>query len=97
MRFDRVPRRGPDVIWQFMEDGVVLVLPEEGELRVLNEVGTTIWQLIDGQRTLQHIADELVSKYEVSPGEARKDLRAFIDQLEAGQLIYWESDPANGS
>lgn len=97
MNFERVPRRAQDVIWQFMDDGVVLVLPDEGELRVLNEVGTTIWQLIDGRRSLRHIADELVETYEVSPGEASKDLRSFIDQLEAGRLIYWENDPANGS
>lgn len=97
MNFERVPQRAQDVIWQFMDDGVVLVLPEEGELRVLNEVGTTIWQLIDGRRTLQHITEELVKKYEVSPREARKDLRAFVDQLEAGRLIYWENDPVAGS
>ena len=49
----------------------------------LNEVGTRIWELLDGQRNLLQVRDALVAEFEVSPEEAESDLHEFIRSLDS--------------
>lgn len=48
----------------------------------LNEVGARVWQLIDGQKTVQEIRDALLLEYEVGTAEAEKDIEELIRRLE---------------
>jgi hypothetical protein len=50
-------------------------------LFTLNEVGTFVWERLDG-RPLGRIADELVQAFEVEHDQVRADLLDFIGQLE---------------
>ncbi|MCK9464126.1 MAG: PqqD family protein [Proteobacteria bacterium] len=49
---------------------------------VLNEVGTLIWTLMDGQHTAAQMIEEIVARFEVSEEEAARDLEAFLAELE---------------
>jgi hypothetical protein len=53
----------------------------------LNELGTLIWQLIDGNNTVTQIVDGICIAYDVTPEEAEKDALEFLKSLEAGELI----------
>ncbi len=53
----------------------------------LNELGTMIWELIDGQKTVNQIAEQICITYDVSPEEARKDSLEFLESLEQAGLI----------
>jgi ribosomal protein S18 acetylase RimI-like enzyme len=48
----------------------------------LNEVGSRIWELIDGGTTVGQIRDKIVAEYEVTPAEAEADIIGFLNQLE---------------
>jgi hypothetical protein len=48
----------------------------------LNEVGSRIWELIDGRSTIGQIREKIVEEYEVTPEEAEADLKKFLNQLE---------------
>lgn len=50
-------------------------------LFVLNPVGGRIWELIDGQRQVRDIRDQLVAQFAVGSQEAEQDLREFLEQL----------------
>ena len=53
----------------------------------LNEVGATIWRLIDGTRTADDIALAVVEAFEVEPEQARRDVEEFLASLtEAGMI-----------
>jgi hypothetical protein len=53
----------------------------------LNDVGATIWNLIDGTRTADDIALAVVEAFEVEPEQARRDVEEFLAQLtEAGMI-----------
>ena len=56
---------------------------EVESIYTLNEVGTRIWELLDGQRSLVQIRDLLVDEFEVSPKEAETDLLEFMQGLES--------------
>jgi hypothetical protein len=50
-------------------------------LYALNEVSARIWDLLDGQRSLQAVRDALVSEFDVAEQEAEEDLLTLIEQL----------------
>ena len=53
----------------------------------LNEIGTMIWGLIDGKRSVSEIAEAICKTYEVEPEIAEKDTLEFVNTLnEAGLL-----------
>ncbi|NDV20070.1 PqqD family peptide modification chaperone [Pseudodesulfovibrio sp. JC047] len=47
----------------------------------LDELGTFVWQRIDGVRSVQRIAAELAAEYEVQPREAELSVTAYIKTL----------------
>ena len=55
---DRVPVAAGGIICRETDDGAVLVSPEAGDLRVLNQVGAAIWQLLDGRRDVAELEAE---------------------------------------
>lgn len=82
------PKIAPDLIWQHLEDNTIVVTPASGKVRVLNGVGTLIWQHLEAGKDLDHILDDITSTYDVDPEQAKADMHQFIDELaEKGILI----------
>jgi len=73
--------------------GETIIVPVEGHvgdldsIYTLNEVGSTIWALIDGQNSITRIVEAVCREYEVTPQEARQDVVELIDSLEAAGLV----------
>lgn len=53
----------------------------EVALLTLNEVGTFVWERLDGRRTLLDLAGEVAAAFEVDAERASSDLVAFAAQL----------------
>ena len=68
------PRVAPDIVWRLLDDSAVVVSPRGGDVRVLNKVGTAIWQLIIDRQDLPAITQYLESNYEVTRDRAHVDL-----------------------
>lgn len=47
----------------------------------LNATGTLIWEAIQAGKGAERIARELSESFEVSPGQARSDVAAFLGEL----------------
>jgi hypothetical protein len=86
-----LPRVAPDLIWRLLDDNVLIVSPRVGEVRVLNRVGTVIWQLLIAENTPPAIEDYLVSHFQVSQQDAHTDLQKFFDDLTDRGIIVWET------
>ena len=54
----RVVAKTPEAVSKIIGQEAVIILPAAGEIKVLNEVGARLWELVDGQRTIA----ELVAK-----------------------------------
>ena len=81
------PRPSREVIAQNVQEELVLVLPQEGKVKVLNPVGAFVWERLDGSRTLQSVADMLCREYAVSPAQAAQDVLDFAASLLERGLI----------
>ncbi|HEX7973070.1 MAG TPA: PqqD family protein [Anaerolineales bacterium] len=86
VNLDTVPTQNPTVVGRVVDGEAVLVLPEQGKVKVLNEVGARIWSLVDGKRSLREIAAILCAEYQVEPAEVEANLVEFVTKL-AGRGI----------
>ncbi len=53
----------------------------------LNEVGTLIWELIDGKNNVNQIIGAVCNAYEVTPEPAEKDTLEYLTSLEETGLV----------
>jgi len=73
--------------------GVTIVVPisagvgDLDSIYTLNEVGATIWQLIDGTATVDAIASVVAREFEVATDEAKADVLEFVTSLAGAGLI----------
>lgn len=74
----------------------VLLHPAMGKVQVLNEVGTRIWALTDGRRSVKQIIEILCQEYEVSPQQVEEDVLEFIGDLAQRELLTLHSAPVSG-
>jgi hypothetical protein len=58
-----------------------------GSIYTLNEIGSTIWQLIDGKKSVNEIAKAVCNAYEVTPHVAEKDTLEFLNSLKEAGLL----------
>jgi methyltransferase-like protein len=79
-------RKDDSFVSRRIEDEVVLVpirqnVADLESIYTLNDVGTYIWEQIDGHRTTGEIVALVVEEFEVTKEEAQKDLTEFVEQL----------------
>ena len=70
-----------------LEQEAVVVLPDKGEVKVLNEVGARIWTLADGSRTVRDIIAALCAEFEAPPVVVEADTLKFLAELQQKGLI----------
>ena len=73
--------------------GETIIVPVKGHvgdldsIYTLNDVGSLVWQLIDGNNSVSRIVKDICNEYEVATEEAEKDVTELICSLEAAGLI----------
>ncbi len=79
-----------------MIDGeALLVLADAGEVAVLNGVGSRIWQLADGSRSIGDIVAAIVAEYDTTADEAERDVVNFIEQLVKEHILVLSEKAAS--
>lgn len=87
---DSKPCRPTGLIWHETEDGTVIVSPTAGKVRVLNNVGTAVWELMDGQHSVPEIKEALLVRFQqVPPERITQDLSSFLHELSQRSLVEW--------
>lgn len=86
----KVPSLPSALIWHETDDGIVVVDPTEGKVRVLNGVASSIWKLVSKQMDVNDIQEQIVSEYDVSAEQAQTDVSEFLTQLAGQGLVAFE-------
>ncbi len=86
-RMDRVLARSDDVVARVI-DGVLIIVPlttgignMEDDLFSLNETGTSIWNMLDGRKTMKEVCAALEEEYLAGPGEIEQDVLGIVEEL----------------
>ena len=56
-------------------------------LITVNEVGVSIWNMLQNEVTFDQIVQGILNEYEVEESVAREDIREFLDQLIDGGIL----------
>lgn len=67
--------------WRLIEGEAVILSLETKVLRGLNPVGSRVWELIDGQRSVEEIITAIVQEFDVALQDAARDVRGFVQEL----------------
>jgi len=80
------------VVSREIEDEVIL-LPlcktskDMNYIYTLNETAALVWDLIDGNRTMNDIKEKIMSEYDVQEQELQKELTGLINDLKSINAI----------
>ena len=92
---DQRPQR-KRVPWRRLDtEGLVLDV-KTGILYPLNGVGTRIWELCDGDRSLADITEVLAAEFDADPATILRDADEFLGQLAAANLISFQARSPGG-
>lgn len=87
------PTPHPQVAAQIVDDQAVIVLSDAGEIEVLDPVGTRVWELSDGSRTIHQIVAVIVDEFEVTLEAAQRDVAEFLETLVHDQAVELRACP----
>ena len=73
--------KAPTTAWRVIEGEAVILSLETKVLRGLNPVGSRVWELIDGRRSVDEIVRVVVEEFDVAPQDAARDVRGFVQEL----------------
>jgi hypothetical protein len=79
--------KAPTSAWRLIAGEAVVLSMDTKVLRGLNAVGSRVWDLIDGERTVQDIVDVIVAEFDVTRPQATADVDAFVRELLDRRLV----------
>jgi hypothetical protein len=80
-------RRAEEIIARPVDDGALLVHLESGKVWHLNPTGAQLWALIDGQRTLRDIGQQIATTYSIAVEAVERDVLSVAETLIAEGLL----------
>ena len=85
---EAVYRQDPSIVSRNIAGEMILVpirnnVGDLESIYTLNETAARIWELLDGERTLQAVRDAIADEFEVEADEATTDMLELIAQLES--------------
>ncbi|MFA4015169.1 MAG: hypothetical protein RUDDFDWM_000242 [Candidatus Fervidibacterota bacterium] len=102
------PLRKEHIFWEEDEEGVVRIKSERVGLLArimglilritprryiqLDEIGSIVWKMCDGEHTVAQISQELMKRYKLERREAETSLLTFIQHLLKRRLITLRFD-----
>jgi len=78
---EKIPLKSPSAAYQIIDGEAVIIVPSEQMVNVLNPVGSRIWDLADGRKSIAEIAQILMHEFDVSYETAVKDAFEFTSDL----------------
>ena len=79
--------RNRTVLWRELDGEAILLNPKEGCSYNLNNVGTSIWKMLDGEHTPNDIAKTICELYEVEYEQAMQDVERLLDEMRDNNLL----------
>ncbi len=73
--------RSPKTAWRVIEGEAVILSLDTKAFRGLNPVGSRMWELIDGRRSVDEIVEVIVREFDVTREQAAVDVQAFVREL----------------
>jgi hypothetical protein len=84
---NRKPVRAKHVRWAPVGDGFVLYNSVSDSYFQANEVGASIWELLDGSLDEQQVAEAIAKEFSVDVATANADVAEYVSELLKAGLL----------
>jgi hypothetical protein len=81
------PRRMGQVIAQKASNDFLLFNMDDGNYYSLNDIGSRIWELCDGNRSVSQLVVAIAAEYDAPAGVLEQDIFELLEGLQNGKLI----------
>ena len=78
---NNVVKKSQEFPWSMVEAQAVLLDQDEKEAIRLNDVASSIWDMINGERTAGQIAIKICESFDVNSRRAERDVLIFLERL----------------
>jgi hypothetical protein len=92
MMIDARPVRIERVLAQRSGETLILLNPHSGKYYTLDEIGTRVWEMCDGSRSVPDLVCAIHDEYDASPEDIHRDVMDLLDELARETLLA--TDPA---
>jgi len=96
MNDERAPVRAADAIAIDFDGETIVYDRQTGEVHRLDAVGSIVWNLLDGEATVDELVSDLSAAFAAEPGLIRRDMERLLARLEEAFLLG-DSPVANPS
>lgn len=83
---DTVLRRTPDAAWRKIDGQVAIISIDANRIRLLNGVGSFVWERCDGA-SVRSLIEDVCARYEVDRARAEHDVHSFVNHLVACGMV----------
>lgn len=88
MQLSSIPVKYPEVFLHIHDSLGYLINPLKGKIRVVNQTGLSVWQSIDGQKSIHEIKTKIENEFDHPPFSLETEVIDFLIQLKERSLIY---------
>ncbi len=85
--------KSPETASRVIDGEAVIITPQNNEVKVLNEVGSRIWELLDGRQNIRAVSSVISDEFDVSEDQAMEDTEEFINELSNRQMVLLHNSP----
>ena len=79
--------RCDSLAWQELNNEVLILANEQGQVHELNEVAATIWKRLAAPSTRDDILDAILDEYDADPDEVRVDIQSTLRDWQNMALV----------
>jgi hypothetical protein len=84
-------RRNPAVVFQHVDDRVMMMNPDRAEFVTVSPTGAEVWDALDAPGTARDIVDRLLPKWPgTDPDQMLRDIDTFLLKLEKAGAVFVE-------
>jgi hypothetical protein len=83
------PQRTENVVARTLDGEAVLLDLASEEYYSLNEVGSRIWELADGEHSVGDMVEAIVTDYDAERAQVEEDVLDLLDELSREGLVSW--------
>ncbi|PLX01295.1 MAG: PqqD family protein [Marinilabiliales bacterium] len=80
-------QRKQDIVFNRMDNEVVMLNLEKGEYYGLDEIGSRIWDIIEDEISFQNLIQKLMEEFEVEESMCAADTKDFLMDLHEKKLL----------
>lgn len=81
------PAISPSVGWVEIDGEVVVLDPDSEQVHLLSRSGALLWQLLDGETTVDELARDVAFAFDLDAERALEDVSAFVLEVATSGLL----------